>query len=76
MENTPKVEGTSIAGLEVCIWTPDGDGSFYTTCDQYWTVTEGTPADNGMNFCHHCGKRLQVGDGDAESIMTDVTPDE
>lgn len=61
------------AGLGVCIWTPDGEGSFYTACDQYWTVMEGSPAENGMNFCHHCGKSLRVSDHDAEEVLTGVT---
>lgn len=45
-----------------CIWTRDefGDPDFYeTSCGQAFTFNEGTASDNGVKFCHHCGKPMR-----------------
>lgn len=45
-----------------CIWTRDefGDPDFYeTSCGQEFTFNEGTASDNGVKFCHHCGKPMR-----------------
>jgi acyl-coenzyme A synthetase/AMP-(fatty) acid ligase len=34
------------------------DGYWQTECGQAWCFTEGGPAENGQNFCHHCGGKL------------------
>ena len=41
-----------------CHWTDDC-GSWVTTCRNYFQLNEGTPKDNGMNFCLFCGKTLK-----------------
>lgn len=33
-------------------------GAWETNCKQAFCVIEGTPKDNGMNFCPYCGKEL------------------
>lgn len=41
--------------------TDDGwDGVFYvcSECGCSWTLIDGTPSDNGMNFCPHCGTKM------------------
>lgn len=45
-----------------CIWTQDDEDSdtWGTQCGHYFTVNEGTPADNSMRFCCFCGKPLVV----------------
>ena len=36
----------------------DGGEFWSTACGGAFTVTEGTPKDNGMKFCPYCGKKL------------------
>ncbi len=42
--------------------TDDGwDGVYYvcSECGCSWTLIDGTPSDNGMNFCPHCGCAME-----------------
>jgi hypothetical protein len=43
---------------DVCAWAQDGEDSdaWGTSCGHFFRLEEGTPADNGMKFCWHCGK--------------------
>jgi hypothetical protein len=42
-----------------CTWTYNPDGYWQTSCgDQFMISNEEGPSANGMNFCHHCGRRL------------------
>lgn len=43
---------------DVCTWTEDEDGNWETGCDQIFVLIEGTPKQNGMNYCCYCGKRI------------------
>ncbi len=36
------------------------DEYWSTSCGVDWTMIEGTPTENGMNFCPSCGRRLVV----------------
>ena len=41
--------------------TDDGwDGTYYvcSACGCPWTLIDGTPEDNGMNYCPNCGARM------------------
>lgn len=41
--------------------TDDGwDGIYYvcSECGCPWTLIDGTPYDNGMNYCPNCGKKM------------------
>lgn len=50
--------------LTTCSWQY-GAFSWQTGCGQEWMLNEGTPEQNGMHFCHSCGKTLVVeGEGD------------
>ena len=52
-----------------CIWTRDefGDPDFYeTSCGQEFTFNEGTASDNGVKFCHHCGKPMREVKGNTD----------
>lgn len=44
---------------EQCTWTPDSDGTWETSCGQAFVLIDGTPRDNGMNYCTYCGKPLR-----------------
>ena len=37
------------------------DGVYYecSACGEPWTTIDGTPWDNGMNFCPHCGAEMR-----------------
>lgn len=38
------------------------DGDVYydcSVCGESWTTIEGTPWDNGMNYCPHCGAKMK-----------------
>ena len=43
-----------------CIWIEDewSGGAWATACGALFVLNDGTPSQNGMLFCHHCGKRL------------------
>lgn len=43
-----------------CEWEPVGDGDWRTTCNWHFTFTEGGPAENGFEFCPHCGGMLTI----------------
>jgi hypothetical protein len=48
---------------DVCVWQDDVEGYWAGNCGIHWCLEEGTPKENGMNFCPRCGKRLvQKGD--------------
>ena len=49
---------------KVGVWIEkDGwDGDVYydcSACGESWTTIEGTPWDNGMNYCPHCGAKME-----------------
>ncbi len=38
------------------------DGDVYydcSACSESWITIEGTPWDNGMNYCPHCGAKMK-----------------
>lgn len=43
----------------------NGD-DFYrcSACGEYWVTIDGTPAENNMHFCPHCGAKMD-GNGDS-----------
>lgn len=45
-----------------CNWEQEDDwdhsGQWNTDCGMSWSMTEGTPKENGMRFCAGCGKAL------------------
>lgn len=48
----------------ICTWQY-GAFSWHTGCGTEWMLNDGTPEQNGMRFCHSCGKTLVVeGEGD------------
>ena len=52
----------------VCRWTCDDIYDYYNTeCGQTWTLIEGTPKDNGVRFCHGCGKSIEEVKQEAEN---------
>lgn len=49
------------AARGVCKWTYDHSEGFYETdCGQSWRFEDGGVADNGVKFCHGCGKVVEV----------------
>ncbi len=46
------------SGAEVCTWTGEGS-SWFTSCGDGWVLEDGEPEDNGIKFCHHCGKPVK-----------------
>ena len=44
---------------EPCVWTENDSGWWETTCQNAFSLTDGTPEDNGMNFCPYCGNHLK-----------------
>ncbi|MGY2199080.1 hypothetical protein [Pseudomonas gingeri] len=43
-----------------CTWSHDGIGIWAGSCGTKWVFTDDGPAENGMRFCHSCGKTLVV----------------
>ena len=44
---------------ERCEWKADEDGGWQSSCGEEWTLIDGTPKENGMKFCHGCGKPIE-----------------
>jgi hypothetical protein len=42
-----------------CIWKEDDEGIWETTCGEAFTIIEGTPGGNDMEYCCYCGKPLE-----------------
>lgn len=44
-----------------CVWhnDPETDNSWDTSCRQLFEIYDGTPSENRMSFCCHCGKPIQ-----------------
>jgi len=58
-----------------CVWTEDFGGTYATTCGDQHVLYEGTPAENGMNFCCYCGKPLaEVLWEETEPVSGDAHP--
>ena len=54
--------------LRTCVWSRGDDDTdkWEGSCGVAWSLSEGTPADNGMNYCPRCGAKLeQAKDGGA-----------
>lgn len=43
-----------------CTWSHDGIGIWSGSCGTKWAFTDDGPTENGMRFCHCCGKALVV----------------
>lgn len=54
------VGATPSTETQQCIWTYDPDGYWQTSCGDQFCISDGTPAENKMRFCHYCGLRLEV----------------
>jgi hypothetical protein len=56
----------------VCTWVQDRDwdnpSDYYTTCGQSFSLVEGTPKENGFNYCCYCGQKLieNLAEGDED----------
>jgi hypothetical protein len=50
--------------MDKCKWVeadPDFDDSMWeTSCGEAFTFINGGPTENGVLFCHHCGKPVEV----------------
>jgi len=58
-ERQPVSEPTEV---QTCLWWRDGDedsDTWGTSCGNFFTLNEGTPTENKIAFCHHCGKRVE-----------------
>ena len=49
-----------------CIWKPDNDGVYETSCGESFVFTADGPKENGARFCLHCGKPLIALDREPE----------
>ena len=48
-----------LKGGNTCTWTQgdwDDSDCFSTSCDEEFTLIDGTPTENRIKYCHHCGK--------------------
>ena len=46
---------------ESCTWSgPDDEGLYRGSCGMNeWSCIDGTPEENGMVYCHKCGKKIK-----------------
>lgn len=54
----------ALSRYDKCAWQPHDDvhmpGTWETPCGELYTFSEGTPKENNFNFCHHCGKAVNI----------------
>jgi hypothetical protein len=44
-----------------CVWTEDPDSDKWdTTCGEAWSFTTDGPVENGVKFCHGCGRTVML----------------
>ena len=41
-----------------CEWKEEEDGNYETRCGDMFILLEGTPKQNGINYCCYCGRGL------------------
>jgi hypothetical protein len=46
-------------GGAACKWSLADDGVYKSDCGRSWELTDGTPADNCMIYCHGCGRKIE-----------------
>ncbi len=47
--------------MKFCLWTFDEDtDSWDTSCGEKWCFFDGSPEENGVIFCHHCGMQVAL----------------
>jgi hypothetical protein len=55
-------EITTFERIQDCEWSQDSewtDNSVWnTSCSSHFVLNEGSPDDNGMNYCPYCGGKL------------------
>ena len=49
-----------------CPWTEYPEGYWSTSCGRSWTFIEGGPRENGICYCHGCGKPVRIADEPTE----------
>lgn len=60
-----------------CEWKDeDGVGTWHSACGVVWSFHEDGPAENGMNFCHSCGKQVAVSEVMSDRQVDDNSSDE
>jgi len=42
-----------------CTWTQNEDGVYETNCGNLFAFNDGTPSENGFEFCPYCGRELR-----------------
>lgn len=55
-----KLVQTVRATRGACVWNEDDDGTWESTCGQSWQFIEGGPGENGVRYCHACGKAVKA----------------
>ena len=47
-----------------CTWAEDSDGVWETSCGHEFLFEDGSPADNGAEFCMFCGGGIEQVEAD------------
>ncbi len=67
-----KAESTKDSS-DYCLWKHDhSDVAWATDCGAYWQFTDGGPRDNGVIYCHKCGKPVNALDQHDEDCDCDL----
>ena len=45
-----------------CTWTFNGYTAWESACGRSWGFEDGGPEDNGVRYCHGCGKPVRIAD--------------
>ena len=59
-KETPCLDFQQLNIQKTCLWTyQDIEDYWDTECQKAFTISEGTPKENGFKFCPFCGKVIQ-----------------
>ena len=61
-----------------CAWKQGCDGEWESSCGECWVFDNAGPVENGVKYCHGCGKPVKpvpyVDEANADGIEADGSP--
>jgi regulator of replication initiation timing len=59
LQEIERLKNEKYKSLGKCTWEEDRDGNWETECGHLEIINDGTPSENGMQYCSYCGRPLE-----------------